>query len=222
MTNVTSTQEPDESGPESRGAARVVLLDSVVPPVLSTWRMTLVILLIIALGTVAWLGHNQGGYAPNLVFGHQFSDYGGRPVLSLRGDLESRGVLPVTITGVDAAAPGLGDPRVSFSTASGAPLHLPFRLRQGEEVTLSISWRRVDCARIHPDERYFLPVSYTDVVGLSGTVEVAPLWWVHSQPGFTQGPVPSGPVGVGWQTGISWVVCGHPFSSAPSPQAAYG
>ncbi|MHB8435738.1 MAG: hypothetical protein ACYDC0_07660 [Acidimicrobiales bacterium] len=186
------------------------VLDAVVPRNLSPVRMAMVVVVLMALGTAGWLVRWEGGFAPGLVFGSTFAESGSKPGhVFIEGPLESTKLFPVTITGVDAAAPGLGGAVVTFASMQGRPLQLPIYLSEGKPVTVRITWRHLTCSAIRTGERY-MPVHYTDFAGLSGTVGMAPLTWMQPRPG-------GGSVSVGWATGLTWTACGHPRGEAPVP-----
>jgi hypothetical protein len=226
MTKVTIAQGM-KNGPAVGAQSPDVVLDSVVPPVIPLRRMAVVFVVIVGLAALGWLGRQGGGYTPGLAFTGN-PNWGG-PQVHLSGNLQSTRLLPVTVTGIDASAPGLVGPRVSFATPSGGRLRLPLRLHEGQVVAVAISWRHVDCAQIRLDESYFMPVTFTDVAGLRGTVALAPLWWVrpyqpptvvHPLDPHAVEPPTVAPLGVGWPAGVSWVACGRSPATAPLPRPA--
>jgi hypothetical protein len=197
------------------------VLDSVVPRNISPLRMAIVTVLVMALACVAWIVRWEGAYAPNLLFGENTAGYGGSAGThpELYSDLQSSKWFPVTITGIDATAPGLGDPRITFTSARGRAVRLPFRLQQGEDVIVHISWGELDCSAISLHERYYMPVHYTDAAGLSGTVDMVPLRWVTPAYDRFESPPPPDPSGLGWPAGVSWTACGRSARTAPDGRA---
>jgi hypothetical protein len=180
------------------------------------WKVGLVLCCLLALTVGMWWARWEGGWAPDLRFGSNEASFGvnrGHPYLE--GDLVSAGSFPVTITGVHAAVPGLGRPHVVLRRSDGRRLSFPVRLEGGERVQLSIEWHRLECSSVRAGEAYFIAVSYTNVVGIPGTVELMLGWWLP--PGSNVGIGNGSPQGVGWPLGVSWLACGRPARTAPRP-----
>lgn len=205
MTMMPTTQVPEAT----------VSLDAVMPRPAPGWKVGVLLACLVTMAVGGWWARWEGGWAPRLKFGaNEFSSgvQHGRPFLS--GDFVSAGSFPVTITHVDATVPGLGSPSVTFESASGRRLRLPLHLGAGASVYLSIVWRRLECRLIRPGDAYYMPVSYENVAGIPGTVDMVPLWWMR--PGSTVSGAPTVPSGVGWPLGVAWLACGRPPAAAPA------
>ncbi|HLI43785.1 MAG TPA: hypothetical protein VKU92_04885 [Acidimicrobiales bacterium] len=181
-----------------------------------SWMVAVLLGWLLALTVGVWWARWDGGWAPDLHFGSSEATVGvnqGHPYLD--GDLVSTGSFPVTITGVRAAVPGLGRPHVVLRRNDGRPLNFPVRLQGGERVRLSIEWDRLECKSVRAGEAYFVAVSYVNLVGIPGTVELMLGWWLR--PGSNVGIVNGPPQGVGWPLAVSWFACGRPAGKAPIP-----
>lgn len=198
-----------------------VPLDSVIPRPWPTWRVIVVTVALLAAGAGVWFVRWDGGFTPQLRFGQGFGESGVQHGLPfLEGDLKDTSWFPVTVRAVDATAPGLTDPRVVVSAADGRRLRLPVRLHEGESVVVRITWRHLDCSLVRVHERYEMPVSYQNFLGLPGRVGVVPFWWIPPNAASSATSSSTSQRGVGWPTGVSWYACGRPPTAAPTAQPA--
>jgi hypothetical protein len=204
MTNVNTTQEDREQ-----------LLDRVVPPPPRMSRWVGLVLAMILVAGLAVTAHVEGLAAPSFQIGG--SDWSTGPAPSGHGaefsfSFQSSRLVPVTLDGIDASAPGLANPQMTYWTDAGGterPLSLPIRLSKNELIEVRITWTQLGCGLITPGESYAFPVHYSNELGWNATVSVAMLWGRPNANGIYSQP------GVGWPEGVSWTACGHPVNTAP-------
>ncbi|MGH9170201.1 MAG: hypothetical protein ACRD0Z_04945 [Acidimicrobiales bacterium] len=216
------------------------LLDQVMPKPPRMSHVVLLMAAMLVLAGCALFASWAGVYVPHLgVDAYPTSSWGSGPggrgamyqfALQSAASGPVSNAVPVTIDGLDADVPGLTGAHVSFfawkstpgRTSQGRRLRLPFRLRGNDPVDVVVTWPRVACSVVATDQADSFQVKYKDFLGLSGTTKAGMEPWLASSSSSPSSPSSSSSSSssvdrqMGWPEAITWTVCGHPVSSAPT------
>jgi hypothetical protein len=218
MTNVARTQAPE--APSSLGA-EIDPIDLLVPPPprrgRSLFRGVVAVLVLVAIAAVG----SSGLVLPKLGLGLNaaYTPAGSITGPSLSFDVRNGGEFPLSITGVDPRARGLGGARVSVAVAgAGGAVRpsrgMPVSVGGGVAAHITMTFARWDCRAIEEHGSNTVPLHLSGPIGVDTTVSVVP--GLRFDPPNWSGPVGTpDPREIGWSAGITWTDC-HPGSEPPT------
>lgn len=125
------------------------------------------------------------------------------------------GRVPLSIEGVDARAPGLSDPTITFApygtgVGPGHPRKGPVSLSPNREMQIMMSFGTWDCRHVALHGSGTVPIHVRSPLGINATMAVVP--GMHFDPPGTSVLVgQSDPNEIGWAAAVTWMAC-HPGS----------
>lgn len=125
------------------------------------------------------------------------------------------GRAPLSIDGVDARAPGLSRPTITFASYGtgvglGHPHKSPVSLSPNGEMQITMSFGTWDCRHVVLHGSSTVPIHVRSPLGINATVAVVP--GMHfDPPGMPVLVGQSDPNEIGWAAAVTWKAC-HPGS----------
>jgi hypothetical protein len=216
MTNVAWTQAP-----EAPWSVHVDPIDLLVPPPRSfRLSLTLTVVTALVLAAVALTG-SSGLVWPRLGLTSDASYTAAGPTSSpsLTFNVQNNGHLPLSLVGVDARVPGLGDAKTTVAQLGaggelGSGHGFPLTINGGQVAHITMTFATWHCQSIKRHGSTTVPLHLSHSLGLNATVSVVP-GFHFDQPGA--GVLIGSPDQneIGWAAGITWTSC-HPGSVAPN------
>jgi hypothetical protein len=199
MTQMQTTQERER------------LLDEVVPPAPRMRRLAVIAVVMFLVAALATVAHAEGAFTPSFLVGDSDASWGVAPGgngVELSFSLQSMRGLPVTIEGIEAAAPWFSHPGVSSVTSFGGGNRrsLPTRVSDSQPIDVVIIWAQLDCSQIDNGQRFGLPIHYRTALGLNGTTVVSMLWKTRTVGAARE--VTIDPFRSMWSDSVTWTNCG--------------